>query len=202
MAELMARQEQYMATFATHPLFLMGRHGKLKDPRVRGRFLDCLQVWSNYFQKMVMMRVVVTSNPRFAPLAQDHQRDESGHDHALAKDRRDPRPVWDPVLESTASWFVWKMMSLSDLERLVLVHLVVEGAGSVFYRDMLPYLSSTEARAHFEPHVVADEQHVAMAVELLRRTPVADWRPLFEIQKRGWAMMRTMLGRMVELANR
>lgn len=202
MAELMARHAQHLDTFLTHPLFLLAHSGRLQAPGVRARLLDCLQVWSTHFQKMVMARVVVSHQPRFAELAQAHQREESGHDHALSMNRRDARPVWDPVLESTASWFVGKMLSLSDLERLVLVHLVVEGAGSVFYREMLPYLSTAETRAHFEPHLDADVEHVAMAVELLQRTPVADWRPLFEIQKRGWAMMRTMLGRMVELATR
>src|SRR4051794_9333625 len=44
------------------------------------------------------------------------------------------------------------MMTSGELERAVLVHLVVEASAIVFYREMAPVFDSGEAREHFGPH--------------------------------------------------
>ena len=61
--QLFKKNEEYMERFDKHRLFVLARNGLLNNPQTRRRFLDCFQVWSNHFQKMVLNRVVTLQNP-------------------------------------------------------------------------------------------------------------------------------------------
>ena len=197
---LLARNERYAKRFSSHRLFTMAERGLLQDENAQQRFLDCFQIWSNYFQKMVQARSLFSSHPRFAALAQAHLSEEFGHNIALQESRTTPRAVWDPVLESTCAWFPWQIMSLGELEQVVLVHLVVEVSATIFYQQMTPYL--TEALDHFRQHAKQDDYHVEMGVEFLRQCQLGEGTSLFEVQARGWEMLNAMFGRIADLSLR
>lgn len=198
--QLFKKNEDYMERFDKHRLFVLVRNGLLNNPQVRRRFLDCFQVWSNHFQKMVLNRVVTLQDPAFEELAWLHLLEELGHNRDLAKSRADLQPVFDPILEGVCSWFPSKIGVLSDIEKVVLVHLVVEASALFFYKHVQPALHATDAKKHFDSHKTADELHVQMGYEFLRNVTSADWPRLFEIQRQGWSMLMAVMGRVADLA--
>ncbi|HEX4193259.1 MAG TPA: cupin domain-containing protein [Stellaceae bacterium] len=197
--QLFKKNEEYMERFDKHRLFVLVRNGMLKDPVARRKFLDCFQVWSNYFQKMVLNRVVTLQNPAFDELAWAHLLEEIGHNRDLAKSRPDLQPVFDPILEGVCSWFASKVGMISDIEKVVLVHLVVEASAVFFYQHVQPAMGTNQAKGHFDKHKSDDEAHVAMGYDFLRNVTSADWPRLFEIQRQGWAMLMSVMGRVADL---
>jgi quercetin dioxygenase-like cupin family protein len=197
--QLFKKNEEYMERFDKHRLFVLARNGLLKNPQTRRRFLDCFQVWSNHFQKMVLNRVVTLQNPLFEELAWLHLVEELGHNRDLAKSRSDLKPVFDPILEAVCSWFPSKIGMLSDLEKVVLVHLVVEASALSFYRHVQPAMETSGTKNHFDSHKAGDEAHVQMGYAFLRQVTSADWPRLFDIQRQGWAMLMAVMGRVADL---
>lgn len=197
--QLFKKNEEYMERFDKHRLFALVRNGLVNDPEARKRFLDCFQVWSNYFQKMVLTRVVTLQHPMFEELAWLHLVEELGHNRDLAKSRADLQPVFDPVLEATCAWFPWKTGLISDAEKVVLIHLVVEASATFFYKHLGPAMAATDAKEHFDSHKIADDAHVEMGYAFLRKFPLDNWERLFEIQRQGWAMLMAVMGRIGDL---
>lgn len=197
--QLFKKNEEYMERFDKHRLFVLARNGLLNNPQARRRFLDCFQVWSNHFQKMVLNRVVTLQNPLFEELAWLHLVEELGHNRDLAKSRSDLKPVFDPILEAVCSWFPSKIGMLSDLEKVVLVHLVVEASALSFYKHVQPAMETSGTKNHFDSHKAGDEAHVQMGYAFLRQVTSADWPRLFDIQRQGWAMLMAVMGRVADL---
>ena len=197
--QLFKKNEEYMERFDKHRLFVLVRNGLLKDPVARRKFLDCFQVWSNYFQKMVLNRVVTLQNPAFEELAWAHLSEELGHNRDLAKSRPDLQTVFDPVLEGVCSWFASKVGVISDIEKVVLVHLVVEASAVFFYKHVQPAMATHNTKGHFEKHKSDDEAHVQMGYDFLRKVTSADWPRLFDIQRQGWSMLMAVMGRVADL---
>jgi hypothetical protein len=175
------------------------RGGLLNKPEAKRRFLDCFQVWSNHFQKMVLTRAVTVQNPVFEELAWCHLIEELGHNRDLAKNRGNLQSIFDPVLESSCAWFPWKTSLITDAEKVVLIHLVVEASATFFYKHIQPAMASSDVKEHFDVHKVADDGHVEMGCALLRKLPLADGQVLFEIQRQGWAMLSSLMGRIADL---
>jgi hypothetical protein len=156
-------------------------------------------VWSNQFQKMVLNRVVTLQNPHFEELAWLHLVEELGHNRDLAKSRSDLQPVFDPILEAVCSWFPSKIGMLSDIEKVVLVHLVVEASALFFYKHVQPAMSASGSQDHFDTHKAGDEAHVQMGYNFLRNASSVDLPRLFEIQRQGWSMLMAVMGRVADL---
>jgi quercetin dioxygenase-like cupin family protein len=197
--QLFQKNEEYAERFDKHRLFALVRNGLLDKPEARRRFLDCFQVWSNHFQKMVLARVMTLQHPMFEDLAWLHLVEELGHNRDLAKSRANLQPVFDPVLEASCAWFPWKTGLIGDAEKVVLIHLVVEASATFFYKHIQPIMAATDSGKHFDTHNIADDGHVEMGYAFLRKLPLEDGQPLFQIQRQGWAMLTTVMGRIADL---
>jgi quercetin dioxygenase-like cupin family protein len=198
---LLMENERYLQRWRQHRLFKLIEAGRLDDHKTRERFLDCLQIWSNQFQRLVMLRATFGDDPLFRDLAEAHLIEEFGHNRLLQQDRQAAQPIWDPLLESTSQWFVAQMMSLDDGGRTVLVHLVLEKAGVIAYPQLerlLPHGSQSHYSAHVEG--AGDERHVQMGIEALRKLPLRDFARFEAVLARGWEMMFAMFERMADLA--
>jgi quercetin dioxygenase-like cupin family protein len=201
LAALLAENEALMAAHEQNPLFALVLGGDIATPAVRARLLDCIQIWSRHFQRLVMARLVFNSDPRFGALAREHFVEEYGHDTNLEKSRHGAlQKVWDPVLEACAAWFPSKMLSLSDPEKTVLVHLVLEGGAKVFHRAAHPVMAKYDETDHFAVHDVADDGHLEMGVASLEGLDAATYARLRVVQREGWDMLNTLCARMAELA--
>ena len=197
--ELFRRNEEYMERFDKHRLFALVRNGLLSGAEAKTRFLDCFQVWSDYFQKMVLARAMTSQQRSFEELAWLHLFEELGHNRDLAKSRVKLRSVFDPILEATCAWFPAKIERVGDAEKVVLSHVVVEASATFFYKHLRPVMVETGVKEHFDSHSVADNGHVEMGYAFLRKLHLEDGRSLFEIQRQGWAMLMAVMGRIAEL---
>lgn len=202
LSELLSRNHQYCEEHRSNPIFGFVSSDGVADPERRQRFLDCVQVWSGYFQKALLCRSAFTDAPGYSALFRRHLDEEYGHDTGLARDLGPKaESVWDPVLEATASWFVVKMLSIDNLEKLVLIHLVLESAGSIFHEMAAPRMASFEKTDYFAHHSEADKAHADMPIEELEGQEQATYNRLMHIQRQGWDMLNTLCARMVEVAN-
>ncbi|MBA2649732.1 MAG: hypothetical protein H0U75_09115 [Legionella sp.] len=92
--------KRYLEEFNCNPLFDLMRSGVLSDKKLRTKFFDCFQVFSNYFQKMMMNRVCFTEEGKYLSLFELHLDEEFGHNTKLSEDRKKRKPTWDPMLEA------------------------------------------------------------------------------------------------------
>ncbi len=199
--ELLARNQQLMEDHKANDLFTLVLGGEVRDPEVRGKLLDTIQIWSRHFQRVVMSRLVFHSEPKFAALAREHLDGEYGHDVNLERSRDGAlRPVWDPILEACAAWFPARMLSLDDAEKTVLVHLVLEGGANVFHKVAHPIMESYKETNHFAVHSLEDDGHLEMGIELLRGLDAAAYQRLARVQREGWDMLNALCARMAALA--
>ncbi len=133
---LLEKNKEFVKNYEQNALMVLVKSQQMSDPRKRSMLLDCIQVFSNYFQKTVMLRRVLTENKLFLHIAQTHLMEEFGHDISLMKDRNNNPPKWDPILESCSCWFSWKMFTLDNAEKTLLVHLVLEASAHLFSKKL------------------------------------------------------------------
>jgi quercetin dioxygenase-like cupin family protein len=199
--KLFQTNDKFKDRFDKHRLFALVKKGLLQEPAAKQRFLDCFQVWSNHFQKMVFFRYLTSNSRRHTDIAWEHLVEEFGHNKALESSRLQQTDIFDPILEATSSWFSSAMQRLSDMQKLVLVHLVVEASATIFYRHLAPEMSADTSSAHFHSHEADDHHHVKMGYDHIRRhTPeLQEAEQLFKIQEQGWSMLMAVMSRITDL---
>jgi quercetin dioxygenase-like cupin family protein len=203
LAGLLDRNRRYAEAHLGNPLVVLLRSGRLADPDRRRRFLDVVQVWSTHFQRALLARSAFTSNPVFVEPFRAHLSEEFGHDTDLAHDRgADCTAVWDPVLEAAASWFALRMLDADDVDKAVLVHLVLEGGAEVVATFGTAAFGETDETSYFEKHQEVDGKHRLMADALLVGLDERTYRRLLETQRRGWEMLELVSTRIAELTER
>lgn len=198
---LLADNRRHLANFSKHRLFSIAKQGLLASDGARQRFYDCFQIWSNHFQRMLLVRSAMTDDPVYRRVSDRHLAEELGHNVLLDAGRGGRRPIWDPHLEAACSWFAWKAATLDDAERVVLIHLVVEASATVFYEQMRGVFAadpavSDHAHAHADD---ADAAHVAIGVTALREGGTLDLERLTRVQRQGWDMLNQVMSRIADL---
>ncbi|GLY96640.1 hypothetical protein [Actinoplanes sp. NBRC 103695] len=169
-------------------------------PETKKAVLTYLQPWSNAFQRMISARVTFESDPALYQLALEHQEEEIGHDKILRRSRADDqRVVWDPVIESGASWFVDQFAIQPGVRKAALAHLALEAGSLVFSQAGAKAFPDDE---YFDLHDEADVGHLEMGYELLRERD--DWTAdeVTEVLDRGWQVIGVVSDRIAECARR
>lgn len=192
---LIRENQKYIKEFYDNPLMKLIQSSAMESKAKRNKLLDCIQVFSNYFQKMAMLRYCFSDNKKFTPTAWEHLSEEFGHNHDLDKDRKFREAIWDPILEATASWFNLKMFSLDSEEKTVIVHLVLETSANVFFQKAHEVMKQYGETEYFKTHSEADEKHEKMGLELLENLSCEKYQSLFDIQKKGWDMLNAVCER-------
>ncbi len=175
------------------------RSQSMAQRETRERLLDCIQVFSDYFQKTVMLRYVLCDNSSFLETTIEHLREEFAHNFSLNADRQHRLPAWDSILEATAAWFSWKMLTLDQEEKTVLVHLVLETSANIFFQEAHTIMHKYGETDYFKIHSEADEKHEKMGRKLLMELSNDKYRNLFEVQLQGWDMLNTACNRIALL---
>jgi hypothetical protein len=104
------------------------------------------------------------------------------------------------MLHATANWFAWRILSMDNPDKLVLVHLVLEGAGEIFHEVAAPIMARFGETDYFARHL-GDKAHADMAIEALMGHDRATYQRLMEVQRQGWDMLNTLCARMVHVAD-
>ncbi|MBY0272846.1 MAG: cupin [Alphaproteobacteria bacterium] len=195
---LLNDQEKFIKKFKTHPLIQLIRSASTEDIETRERLLEALNIWGNWFQRIICLRAACGAPPVYQDLAEQHILEEIGHNTSILESRENKSiSLHDPILEATASWFFEKMLSSTVQEKTVLVHFVLEGAGDIFHTEALRLFGNT---SHFTTHVELDEDHFEMGCRVLEASRDYDIERLRTILSQGWEMFDLLLSRMAYFA--
>ncbi len=168
----------------------------IHEKLTREKLLSCLQLFSDYFQKAVMVRHATTFNEPFISISQKHINEEINHNLELLSDRGNRPATWDPILEATSSWFTWKMLSSDSIEKTLLMHLVLESSANVFFKSAHEIMSKYYETNFFEVHSSMDSEHEKMGFSVLKDLRPQEYQNLFKIQYQGWEMITAACDRM------
>lgn len=193
---------KYMDEFKNSPLMNLIQDKTMQTSEYRKRLLDCIQVFSNYFQKTVMLRLVLNDNLSHIKIAQAHLAEEFGHDIALMHDRNNKEPIWDPILDATSAWFSWKMITLDNPEKALLIHLVLEESANIFFVKANEIMIRYKETDYFKIHSEVDDEHAAMGIELIKDLTTSQYTNLAIVQQQGWDMLNVVCNRIAELTKK
>jgi hypothetical protein len=196
---LYRQQEQCLKNFQESHLLKILSSTELDKKENRNKILDCIQIFANYFQKIVMLRGVFTHNPVLSAIARMHLNEELGHDAILVKERNNKDTVFDPILDSAMAWFCWQMFGLNDLEKTVLMHWVLESSAYCFFTKAKTVFDRYGEMAYFQIHSEADEEHKDIAPALLNNLRPEEYARLEAILVQGWSVMTTACDHIAEL---
>lgn len=200
--QVLKENRDFCQQFKTNSKLMKLISGKsMTEKHNRARLLDCIQVFSDYFQKTVMLRSVFCENTQFTPVVQDHLKEEFGHNTDLARDRHYRNPVWDPVLESTSAWFAWNMLAMDNDEKTLVVHLVLESSANVFFIAADKVMQTYDETKYFNIHADLDEGHEQMGIDLIRDLTPSRYLRLIEVQRQAWDVLNAACNRIAELTD-
>lgn len=196
---LLQRNDYFSEQFLQNPLMQLIVSDHMNDRLKRHRLLDAIQTFSDYFQKVVMLRSAFCDNPLFFTVSQAHLSEEFEHNMQLMRDRQHRPRIWDPILESGSTWFAWKMLTLDNDEKTVLVHLVLETSGSIFFQAAHRVMQAFGETDYFAVHAVADDEHQHMGVTLLRDISNERFQSMIDLQQQGWRILNMVCERMANI---
>jgi hypothetical protein len=196
---ILDKNKIYIEAFEENPLMKLVQSTTMDEVKSRAHLLDCIQVFSNYFQKTVMLRSALSENNQYLKVAQEHLAEEFGHDISLMHDRHEKKAVWDPILDACSSWFAWKMITLDNSEKTLLVHLVLESSANMFFVRAHKVMMKYAETDYFKIHAEVDEHHATMGIELLNDLSDVEYKGLLKVQQQGWDMLNAVCNRMAEI---
>jgi hypothetical protein len=201
LGDLLARNEERGRQILDNPFYRFFTDGTLDDPEKRDLCRSCVQTFSDVFQNIIFTRQATCADPAFRGTFLTHFMEELGHNEMLGERREGPE-TRDPILAATASWFASQMFMLDNVEKTVIVHLVLETSGHLFHTLARRSYLDDPSRAYFEVHSDSDEHHRDMAMHLLTGHHPDTYRRLMRILDDGWDMFDAMARRMAELVRR
>lgn len=199
---ILHKNAEYANNFRTSSLMNLIQDESMQLSESRKRLLDCIQVFSNYFQKTVMLRLALNDNSNHIKIAQAHLAEEFGHDISLMHDRNDREPIWDPILDACSSWFSWKMITLDNYEKTLLIHLVLEESANIFFVKANEIMLRYKETDYFKIHAEVDDEHAAMGIGLLKDLTKSQYLNLTIIQQQGWDVLNVVCNRIAELTKK
>ncbi|MEZ8291863.1 cupin domain-containing protein [Vibrio sp. 10N.237.312.B06] len=193
---LIELNEKHVLYHHQNPLFDLVRKGEFKCISKRKVFLHYLLRWSKAFQKMLHARQATVQSVEFESIYIDHFEEELGHDKLLSE-HYDPSLPYDAQLESACNWFVYSMYTLDEVQRLALVHLVVETSGHIFGSYLKNIIKGEQD--YFEIHAEADDDHSSIGQEHFKNLTREQYLSLSKTLNEGWKHMDLIHERITDL---
>lgn len=192
--QLESLNNQLLARHQENSLFTLFNSKVLEtDVAKKNKFLSALSVWSHYFQKMLYARQAFCTDDELLPLYRQHLDEEYGHDTLLKNQYQIDDAVYDPLLESTSQWFINKMLSSDEAEKIVIVHMVVESSGHVFGEATKHIFNKASAShsedTYFDVHAEADDDHSQIGLAYIHKASPAQFPKLMETCRQAWDQM-------------
>lgn len=174
------------------------RSTEVKGKIYRENLLAAIQTFSDQFQNAVMLRRVFSQGDEFTNVSQKHLDEEYNHNNNLRADRNNQPAIWGPALEAATSWFSWKMLSLNDTSKTLLVHFVLESSANVFFHEAGKVMQHFNETSYFSEHAELDEGHEEMGANLLKNLTSKECEELMLIQQ-GWGMLNMACNRIAKI---
>lgn len=198
-AELLRRNDELLERHKRLRTFRLFTDGTLENEAKRETMFKCVQVFARHFQTMLFARQAHCDDRGYGALFLRHLREEAGHDEVLIKQRGRADEIWDPVMEGSAAWFIRCMSALDNVEKLAVMHLVLESSGAYMGSVCGPAMRRFNGSAYFELHDEVDQSHVTMAIEPLhRQAPETIARVRARVEQ-AWLVLDTWVERVAAL---
>lgn len=142
-----------------------------------------LSKWSTVFQNILYIRQAQVSVPEIGILFKAHLIEEFGHDAVMANYSYQ----WCTELEGYFSWFINQMSVLCDYRKLILVHMVLETASSIFsisFKDLLK--SEINLEHYIDIHYEFDQGHSVLGAKHVLQYCQQNYALAKEICDQGW----------------
>lgn len=196
---LLNKNEEYKNNFRKNLLFEIMRSEQLSSPENKEKFLGYFQVWSTYFQRMMLLKTALCEDPAFSSLFFQHLDEEYGHDKILFQERKIKNINNDAILEAISNWFFSKMLSFTPYEQVVLVNLCLEASSTIFHEYAIPALDPDKKLIFLQLHEELDVAHEKMGLSLLEDLTENQYRRLLNTQESSWKMIDALMTRIAEL---
>jgi hypothetical protein len=197
--ELLAHNAALLERHTRLRTYQLFADGTFEDEGKRHSLFRCVQVIANHFQTMLYARQSHCDDPSYRGLFLRHLREEAGHDEVATAERGSTAELWDPILESAAAWFILRMTILDNVEKLAVMHLVVEAGAAHMSSVCAPAMRRFAGARYFELHADADPRHVTMALEPLAGQSPATLARLRTVIDQAWRVLDTWIGRVATL---
>jgi hypothetical protein len=198
-AELLDQNARLLERHKRLRTFRLFTDGTLESEARRDVMFKCVQVFARHFQTMLFARQHHCDDPAYRVLFLRHLREEAGHDEVLSKQRGCADEIWDPVMEGSAAWFVRCMSTLDNVEKLSVMHLVLESSGAYMGSVCGPAMRRFNSSQYFELHDEVDQSHVTMALEPLHRQSPETIARLRVLTGQAWLVLDVWVERVAAL---
>jgi len=198
---LIQRNQEFKERFHCNSLFTLMRSGVFQSKQTRDKFLRHFQVWSEYFQKAMLLKTALCDDAAFKPVFRQHLAEEFGHDQLLTHDHHGESCRKDALLEAICCWFPYKMLTLTRHEQIVAMNLCVEAAAAIFYEYANPVINPGSQCSHFNSHGEIDHLHENLGLSLLEHLTQDHYKRLIEVQEESWEMCEALMHRLGELVH-
>jgi hypothetical protein len=168
-------------------------------PEQAQTLLNCIQVFSRTFQRMMFIRQSTCDDPIFKAKFLKHFEEEFGHD-TLLEDNKNTSIMADPTLNAILSWFPYQMFLVDNVSKAALVHLVWEVIGDNFHTLAKPLGKYTQSN-YFELHEEADELHADLGYDLIKNQSPLVYNSLKDLLDLSWEIFSAEFDRVSYLVN-
>ena len=183
-------------------IFKIPKEEFIDKPELKSMLLDCLQVISDNFQKLMFARVALTQDIKYNAVFMEHLIEELNHDNELRQERGKGRvKLWDPILEASTSWFNYQNHIVDDPKRVLMVSMVLEKCATQFYGHFASILGDSLRSEHIESHCEADPHHENLGLDLIEKVCEYRLEEFTDFINKAWSMMYLYINRKGELVN-
>jgi len=196
--QLKAHNARYIERYQDNKIFTAFAKDKTFSEAKKSLFLDYLQILSDQFQKMVLLRSALCEDVRFSRFFSEHLKEEFGHDEVLRNSRDNLQVREDAIFEALCIWFNHQMITLDNLEQAILVHFVIEGSAFVFYNN-IKHVFDPSKQNHFEDHSEFDGDHQEVDKAFFKGMTEEQFQRVKAVLDKGWSMVEKQYARLAEL---
>ena len=181
-------------------IFKIPKEEFVNNPELKIRLLDCLQVISDNFQRLMFARVALTNDNKYKSVFMEHLLEELNHDTELNAERgKDAPKMWDPILEASTSWFNYQNQIVDDPKRVLMVSMVLEKCATKFYGNFANVLEGELSSKHIENHCEADPHHENLGLDLIEDLCEYRLEEFIDFINQAWIMMHLYIQRKGEI---
>jgi mannose-6-phosphate isomerase-like protein (cupin superfamily) len=190
---LLAYNAERAAAFAERPIFELLTDGTLEHGPCFDSCASALRTWRHGIRSLLLLREANASDPTYEGAfrrgAEAQVADREGSKKILTR---------DPAIEAIAGWFTYQMYLLDDAEKVVITHLVLDSATSMFDERAARARSRSKGR-RLPGIALAGVRETTPLAQLLQHESPRGYARLKRVAGEAWDMIEAMTDRVVSL---
>lgn len=153
----------------------------------KGTLFGYIKRWSETFQTLLFLRQANTTNEELKIIFEQHMEEEIGHHKYLESYDY----VFNENMEGFCAWFESQMSKVNDFEKTILMHMVLELAGTTF-SSLIGGDENSSVGSYIDLHSDLDEDHSLMGREQVKLYCQYSGDDVIHFNSQCWAMFNSM----------